>query len=186
MDILTLQGTYDLGTLTPLERRAGTPLVLTDEEAKNLEQQVAARSEKLNAPIDANRAAPPSGGDDRPARTATSADTTISGSIPDRATPRSTDASAPRFSSTHQTDASPRSPTRRKRGMRLASSGRRRTRRFAKTIPASKAPTPTTIPSNVRSASDASSASARRRARRSCRPTSTTTFTRSCRRRTPF
>jgi hypothetical protein len=61
-----LQGTYDLGTLTPLERRAGTPLVLTDEDAKNLEQQVAARSEKLNAPIDANRAAPPSGGDGSP------------------------------------------------------------------------------------------------------------------------
>ena len=29
-----LQGTYDLGTITPLERRAGSPLVLTDEEAK--------------------------------------------------------------------------------------------------------------------------------------------------------
>ena len=38
-----LQGTYDLGTLTPLERRAGAPLVLTDEEAKKLEQQVAAQ-----------------------------------------------------------------------------------------------------------------------------------------------
>jgi hypothetical protein len=58
-----LQGMYDLGTLTPLERRGNTPLVLTDEEAKKLEQQVAAQSEKLNAPIDANRAAPPSGGD---------------------------------------------------------------------------------------------------------------------------
>ena len=61
-----LQGTYDLGTLTPLERRSGTPLVLTDEEAKKLEGQVAAQSEKLNAPIDANRAAPPSGGDGTP------------------------------------------------------------------------------------------------------------------------
>ena len=61
-----LQGTYDLGTLTPLERRAGTPLVLTDDDAKKLEQQVAAQSEKLNAPIDANRAAPPSGGDGSP------------------------------------------------------------------------------------------------------------------------
>jgi hypothetical protein len=61
-----LQGTYDLGTLTPLERRAGTPLVLTDEEAKKLEQQTAERSEKLNAPIDANRAAPPTGGDGSP------------------------------------------------------------------------------------------------------------------------
>jgi len=61
-----LQGTYDLGTLTPLERRSGTPLVLTDEAAKKLEQQVASQSEKLNAPIDANRAAPPSGGDGSP------------------------------------------------------------------------------------------------------------------------
>ena len=31
-----LQGTFDLGTLTPLERRPGTPLVLTDEDAKKL------------------------------------------------------------------------------------------------------------------------------------------------------
>jgi hypothetical protein len=61
-----LQGTYDLGTITPLERRAGSPLVLTDEEAKKGEQQVAERSEKLNAPIDANRPAPPSGGDGSP------------------------------------------------------------------------------------------------------------------------
>ena len=61
-----LQGTYDLGTLTPLERRAGTPLVLTDEAAKKLEQQVASQSEKANAPIDANRTAPPSGGDGSP------------------------------------------------------------------------------------------------------------------------
>jgi len=33
-----LQGTYDLGTLTPLERRAGTPLILTDEDATKLEK----------------------------------------------------------------------------------------------------------------------------------------------------
>ena len=61
-----LQGTYDLGTITPLERAAGSPLVLTDEDAKKLERQVADRSDKLNAPIDANRAAPPSGGDGSP------------------------------------------------------------------------------------------------------------------------
>jgi len=41
-------------------------LVLTEDAAKKLEQQVAAQSEKLNAPIDANRAAPPSGGDGSP------------------------------------------------------------------------------------------------------------------------
>src|SRR5947208_15370054 len=32
-----LQGIYDLATLTPLERRAGTPLVLTSEETARLE-----------------------------------------------------------------------------------------------------------------------------------------------------
>src|SRR3954470_9062508 len=61
-----LQGTYDIGTLTPLQRRAGSPLVLSQEEATKLEQQVASRSDTLNAPIDANRAAPPSGGDGSP------------------------------------------------------------------------------------------------------------------------
>src|SRR5437762_2462974 len=61
-----LQGTYDLATLTPLERRAGQPLVLSSEDAKKLEAQVADRSSKLDAPIDGNRAAPPKGGDGSP------------------------------------------------------------------------------------------------------------------------
>ena len=61
-----LQGTYDLATLTPVERRPGSPLVLTDEEAKKLEAQVADRSARADAPIDANRAAPPKGGDGSP------------------------------------------------------------------------------------------------------------------------
>ena len=61
-----LQGTYDLGTLTPLERRASTPLVLSDEEAIKLEKQVAERNAKADAPIDANRQAPPKGGDGTP------------------------------------------------------------------------------------------------------------------------
>jgi hypothetical protein len=61
-----LQGTYDLGTLTPLERAPGTPLVLTTEQGKKLEQQVAERSDKLAAPVDANRSAPPTGGDGSP------------------------------------------------------------------------------------------------------------------------
>src|SRR5262249_5246461 len=58
-----LQGTYDLATLTPVERRAGQPLVLSDEDAKKLEDQVADRYAKADAPIEANRAAPPKGGD---------------------------------------------------------------------------------------------------------------------------
>jgi hypothetical protein len=61
-----LQGTYDIGTLTPLQRKADTPLVMTADEVGKLERQVAARSDSLNAPIDANRAAPPSGGDGSP------------------------------------------------------------------------------------------------------------------------
>jgi hypothetical protein len=61
-----LQGTYDVGTLTPLQRRPGTPLVLTAEDATKLEQQVAARNDVLNAPIQADRAAPPTGGDGSP------------------------------------------------------------------------------------------------------------------------
>ncbi len=87
-----LQGTYDLGTLTPLERRADTPLVLTDEQAKELEIAVAKRTQSGNAPVDGNRAAPPKGGDG----TATSAATTISGSTRDRPSRPSTAGSAPR------------------------------------------------------------------------------------------
>ncbi|OLC51650.1 MAG: hypothetical protein AUH43_02180 [Acidobacteria bacterium 13_1_40CM_65_14] len=61
-----LQGTYDLATLTPLERRAGTPLVLTDEQAAKLEKDVAQRTDALAAPIKADRDAPPKGGDGSP------------------------------------------------------------------------------------------------------------------------
>jgi hypothetical protein len=58
-----LQGTYDLATLTPVERQAGSPLVLTDDEAKKLERDVAARKNYQAAPIKADRSAPPLGGD---------------------------------------------------------------------------------------------------------------------------
>lgn len=61
-----LQGIYDLGTLTPLERPAGTPLVLTDEQAASLEKRVAQQNEKGYAPIAGDRTAPPSGGDGTP------------------------------------------------------------------------------------------------------------------------
>jgi hypothetical protein len=61
-----LQGTYDLGTLTPLERAANTPLVLTDEEAAALEKRIAQQNEKGYAPVAGDRAAPPKGGDGTP------------------------------------------------------------------------------------------------------------------------
>jgi len=61
-----LQGTYDLATLTPLERTAGSPLVLTDDQATRLESQVAKQKDQLAAPIAGDRSAPPSGGDGSP------------------------------------------------------------------------------------------------------------------------
>ena len=58
-----LQGTYDLATITPMERVRGASLVLSKEQALKLETQRAAQRERADAPIDANRAAPPKGGD---------------------------------------------------------------------------------------------------------------------------
>ena len=58
-----LQGTYDLATITPLERATGTKLVLTREEALKLETARAAQRERGDQPIDGNRSAPPKGGD---------------------------------------------------------------------------------------------------------------------------
>ena len=50
-----LQGMYDLATLTPVERPAGTPLVMTDEQAAKLEKDVAARKSYQDAPVKADR-----------------------------------------------------------------------------------------------------------------------------------
>jgi hypothetical protein len=60
-----LQGTYDIATLTPLERPAifGDKLTLTQAEADRLEQQVAQRIERAALPSEGNRNAPPVGGD---------------------------------------------------------------------------------------------------------------------------
>jgi hypothetical protein len=58
-----LQGTYDVATITPVERPRGEPLVLTKEQAAKLESAAAMRTEKGDAPLDPNRTAPPKGGD---------------------------------------------------------------------------------------------------------------------------
>jgi hypothetical protein len=58
-----LQGIYDLATLTPLERPAGTAAVLSDEEAAKLEKEIARQREHGAAPIKGDRDAPPKGGD---------------------------------------------------------------------------------------------------------------------------
>ena len=61
-----LQGTYDLATLTPMERPvsadAASP-VLSREAAAKLEDQARNLRRDLNQPIDPDRKAPPKGGD---------------------------------------------------------------------------------------------------------------------------
>ena len=59
-----LSGTYDLATLTPVERPNGiTATVYTEAEAKKLEQQAAARKEFGDRALKGDRDAPPKGGD---------------------------------------------------------------------------------------------------------------------------
>jgi hypothetical protein len=58
-----LQGTYDIATLTPLERPAGQPLSLTDQDAARLEKQAADRKFRAGLPSRGDRQSPPVGGD---------------------------------------------------------------------------------------------------------------------------
>jgi hypothetical protein len=61
-----LQGTYDLATMTPLERWPGDPPFLTKERAEALERAEAARRTRSaggDEPLAADRAPPPVGGD---------------------------------------------------------------------------------------------------------------------------
>ncbi len=84
-----LTGVYDIATLTPLDRPAmfGDKGAITPEEAKRLEKQVADRIDARGA---AERRQPRGAADWRrrlePARPATSAATTTSGSIRARST----------------------------------------------------------------------------------------------------
>jgi len=60
-----LQGTYDVATLTPLERPAalGNQLTMTEQQARRLEQAMADRRERAARPDSGDRPAPPIGGD---------------------------------------------------------------------------------------------------------------------------
>ena len=59
-----LQGTYDVATMTPVERFPGIKnLVMTPEEAAAAETYEAKRHQTLEAPVAADRGAPPAGGD---------------------------------------------------------------------------------------------------------------------------
>jgi hypothetical protein len=59
-----LQGTYDLATMTPVERpRNVTEPFYSAEQAKKAEQAMAARRAQQDRPISGDRSAPPKGGD---------------------------------------------------------------------------------------------------------------------------
>jgi hypothetical protein len=58
-----LQGTYDLATITPVERPMGAPAVYSKEEARKLEMAAAKQRAQGDQAIEGNRTAPPKGGD---------------------------------------------------------------------------------------------------------------------------
>jgi hypothetical protein len=59
-----LQGNWTNETLTPIERPQGVSnLILSEEEARRLEGNMAARRDRLSEPSDPDRPAPPKGGD---------------------------------------------------------------------------------------------------------------------------
>ena len=63
-----LSGTYDLASLTPMQRapKHGDKLFLTREEAEQIEKQAAAFRELTSRDSDPERGAPPAGGDGSP------------------------------------------------------------------------------------------------------------------------
>jgi hypothetical protein len=62
-----LQGTYDLATMTPMERLPGDPPVLTKEQAEKLQKAEADRRSVNATKLDPNRGTLPVGGDKTPA-----------------------------------------------------------------------------------------------------------------------
>ena len=65
-----LNGTYDVATITPLMRPAGLQRAVTDQQAAKFEAQIAKERKDGDAPLAADRAAPPKGNGDQdiPAR----------------------------------------------------------------------------------------------------------------------
>ena len=57
-----LQGTYDLATITPLERPRNAPAAYTPEEAHKREAAFAKEKKDADAPISGDRTAPKKGG----------------------------------------------------------------------------------------------------------------------------
>ncbi len=58
-----LQGNWTNATVTPLERPPGQPAALSPDVVAKIEKGVKDRIERLAAPSDPNRPAPPQGGD---------------------------------------------------------------------------------------------------------------------------
>ena len=58
-----LQGTYDIATLTPVDRPSGAAAHYTPEQAKQREIEAAKRREAGDRALSGDRAAPPKGGD---------------------------------------------------------------------------------------------------------------------------
>ena len=58
-----LQGTYDLATLTPVDRPLSAPAVYTKEEARKIEAAAARRRAEGDRALAGDRTAPPKGGD---------------------------------------------------------------------------------------------------------------------------
>ena len=58
-----LQGTYDVATLTPLERPPGAKAVLSNEEAAKLQAAAARQRDQGDQALKGDRPAPPKGGD---------------------------------------------------------------------------------------------------------------------------
>jgi hypothetical protein len=61
-----LQGTYDVATLTPLERPSGAPAIYTQEQARKIEAAAEHQRELGDRAIKGDRSAPPKGGDGSP------------------------------------------------------------------------------------------------------------------------
>src|SRR5689334_10739151 len=58
-----LQGTYDIATMTPMERPRGAPPAYTPEEARRREAAFAKEKKDADAPIAGDRGAPKKGGE---------------------------------------------------------------------------------------------------------------------------
>jgi hypothetical protein len=107
-----LQGKYDLATLTPLERPLGAKAVMSEEEAANLEKDVANRTRLLALPSGPDRGHR-SVETDRQALRGMLVAITRSGWIEARAIRPSTERSVRQSLSTRQTDALHLEPRRR-------------------------------------------------------------------------